>query len=338
MRNRKSNSNILITGGAGYIGSHTAIELLNLNYKVFIIDNFSNASIKNIDAIKRITKKKFKFIKCDFKNYYKLNSIFKQFNFHAVIHFAGLKSVQESFVNPIKYYENNVYGSINLVKCMKLHGVKKIIFSSSASVYDAESISPIDELSKLDPSSPYGKTKLSVENILYDIYCENKNWSILNLRYFNPIGCHKSSLISENSSTNSVNLMPKIINVAKKNIKYLEVYGNDNVTPDGSGIRDFLNINDLVNGHCAALKLLLKQNCFYNINIGTGRGTSVLKLINIFEKANKVKVPYKIIGKKKGDDPIKYASARKAKRLINWSSQYSLIDACKDVWKAEQLK
>ena len=267
MSKRKRDSNILITGGAGYIGSHTAIELLKSNYKIVILDNLSNSSIKNINALTKITKKKFEFLKCDIKNYNQLNSIFKKFKFHAVIHFAGLKSVQESLENPIKYYENNVYGSMNLIKCMKQYGVKKIIFSSSASIYDAENISPINEFSKLNPSSPYGKTKLSVENLLYDIYCEDKNWSILNLRYFNPIGCHKSCLISENSSLNAANLMPKIINVAKKKIKILEVYGNDNKTTDGSGVRDFININDLVNGHCAALKFLFKKNCFYNINI-----------------------------------------------------------------------
>ena len=324
---------ILLTGGAGYIGSHMAIELLQTGYEVVVYDNLSNSSPHSIDRASKIVGQKIQLIEGDIRDHQQLNKIFELNNFEGVIHFAGLKAVGESVEQPLSYYNNNVYGSISLLETMTAHNVKTLVFSSSATVYDNLSPSPYnEESSTLSPSNPYGMTKLIVENILTDIYSADPTWSIAKLRYFNPVGAHPSGLIGENPSGMPNNIMPMITQTAFGIRDTFSIFGNDYPTPDGTGIRDFIHVTDLVLGHLYALKYCLKRTGLININLGTGIGHSVLELLAAFERVNKVKVPYQVVARRPGDIAECYADTTLAKKMLGWSATRDLDDMCRDSW------
>ncbi len=326
---------ILITGGAGYIGSHTAIELLNNKRNIIIVDNFSNSKKEVLEKIKEITKKDFKFYEVDYKNEKALDKIFEENNIEAVMNFAGYKAVGESTQKPLEYYENNITGAITLLKVMKKHNVKKFIFSSSATVYGNPEKVPITEESKTgETTNPYGTTKLYIEQILKDLYKSDNTWDIAILRYFNPVGSHESGLIGEEPNGIPNNLMPYIVRVASKSLKELSIFGNDYDTKDGTGVRDYIHVVDLAKGHIKALEKLEKENQgLYIYNLGTGKGYSVLDMVKAFEKATGQKVPYKIVDRRPGDIAICYSDPSKAQKELNWKAEKTLIDMCKDSWK-----
>lgn len=326
---------ILITGGAGYIGSHTAIELLNNNREIIIVDNFSNSKKEVLEKIKQITNKNFKYYEIDYKDEDKLNKIFKENKIEAVMNFAGFKAVGESVQKPLEYYENNISGAITLLKIMKKHNVKKFIFSSSATVYGNPEKVPITEESKTGgTTNPYGTTKLFIEQILKDLYKSDNSWDIAILRYFNPVGSHESGLIGEEPNGIPNNLMPYIVRVAKGQLKELSIFGNDYDTKDGTGVRDYIHVVDLARGHIKALEKLEKENQgLYIYNLGTGRGYSVLDMVKAFEKATGQKVQYKITERRAGDIAICYSDPTKAKQELNWTATKTLEDMCRDSWK-----
>ncbi|BED92636.1 MAG: UDP-glucose 4-epimerase [Candidatus Paraimprobicoccus trichonymphae] len=325
---------ILVTGGAGYIGSHACTELLNLNYDVIILDDFSNSYKNIILNIEIISKKKIKCYSCNILDYKNLEKIFIENKIDAVMHFAALKSVSESTKNPLEYYKNNVQGTICLCEIMKKFNVKKMIFSSSATVY-GDNKPPFKEyMETKNVKNPYGKTKYFIEQILRDIYISDKTWSIIILRYFNPIGAHKSGLIPEDPIGQPNNIMPIILRVASEKLRELVIFGNDHNTPDGTCIRDYIHILDLVSGHICALNEVLNKNIFKIFNLGTGIGTSVLELVKTFQKVNNLKVNY-VFGKKRtGDISICYAESNLAKKHLNWKPKYNLEDMCKDAWNS----
>jgi len=323
---------ILVTGGCGYIGSHTCVELLNENYEVVIIDNLSNSKEDVIDKIEKISNKKVKFYKGDLRDEALLKNIFKENNIDAVIHFAGLKAVGESVSYPLKYYENNIGSTISLLNIMNENNCKKIIFSSSATVYGSPETLPIKEDSKLSTTNPYGTTKLFIERILEDVYKSDNEYSIAILRYFNPIGAHKSGLIGENPNGIPNNLMPYIVKVATKELECLSIYGNDYDTHDGTGVRDYIHVVDLAKGHLSALKKILNSKELNYYNLGTGNGYSVLDIINAFEKANNTKVNYKIVDRRPGDIASCYADPTKALKELNWKANKNIEDMCKDAY------
>ena len=326
---------ILITGGAGYIGSHTAIELLNNNREIIIVDNFSNSKKEVLEKIKQITNKNFKYYEIDYKDEDKLNKIFKENKIEAVMNFAGFKAVGESVQKPLEYYENNISGAITLLKVMKKHNVKKFIFSSSATVYGNPEKVPITEDSKTGgTTNPYGTTKLFIEQILKDLYKSDNSWDIAILRYFNPVGSHESGLIGEEPNGIPNNLMPYIVRVAKGQLKELSIFGNDYDTKDGTGVRDYIHVVDLAQGHIKALEKLEKENQgLYIYNLGTGKGYSVLDMVKAFEKATGQKVQYKITERRAGDIAICYSDPTKAKQELNWIATKTLEDMCRDSWK-----
>ncbi len=336
--------NILITGGTGYIGSHTCLELIKKGYNLTIIDSNINSSPHSINRIKEILKRDFLenkilFFKGDIRNKSFLDEIFfklqKENNpIRGVIHFAGLKAVSESLSKPLLYWENNVYGSICLFDVMKKYDCKNIVFSSSASIYRNNLLKPIFEESEIKPCSPYGQTKLAIENILEGIFkTSNDSWSIVNLRYFNPIGAHESGLIGENPINKPNNLFPIICRVADGSLSQLQIYGNDWPTKDGTPIRDYIHIMDLAEAHCAGLDFLFKNKAqIINLNVGTGIGTSVLELVNIFMKVNNCKIPYKYSEKRLGDLPFVVADNRKIKSLLEWFPKRNVEQMCKDGW------
>ena len=326
---------ILITGGAGYIGSHTAIELLNNNREIIIVDNFSNSKKEVLEKIKQITNKNFKYYEIDYKDEDKLNRIFKEHKIEAVMNFAGFKAVGESVQKPLEYYENNISGAITLLKVMKKHNVKKFIFSSSATVYGNPEKVPITEDSKTGgTTNPYGTTKLFIEQILKDLYKSDNSWDIAILRYFNPVGSHESGLIGEEPNGIPNNLMPYIVRVAKGQLKELSIFGNDYDTKDGTGVRDYIHVVDLAQGHIKALEKLEKENQgLYIYNLGTGKGYSVLDMVKAFEKATGQKVQYKITERRAGDIAICYSDPTKAKQELNWIATKTLEDMCRDSWK-----
>lgn len=324
---------ILVTGGCGYIGSHTSVELLNHGYDIVIIDNLSNSKIDVIDKIKKITGKDFKFYKEDVCNIEALEKIFNENEIDAVIHFAGYKAVGESVAKPLMYYKNNLESTINLLETMKNHNCKKIVFSSSATVYGKPEKLPIKEDFPLSTTNPYGTTKLMIENILRDLYNSDKDWSIAILRYFNPIGAHKSGLIGENPNDIPNNLMPYIVKVANKELKELSVFGNDYDTPDGTGVRDYIHVVDLSLGHIKAIEKIMKETGCDAYNLGTGHGYSVLDIINTFEKVNNVKVPYKIVDRRPGDIAACYADPSYALEKLNWEAKYGIEEMCKDSYE-----
>ena len=325
---------ILLPGGAGFIGSHTAVELLNAGEEIIIIDNFSNSKPEVLNNIKKITGKDFKFYEMDYLNREELERVFKENKIEAVLNFAGYKAVGESVKKPIEYYTNNISGALILLDTMKKYNVKKFIFSSSATVYGEPEKIPITEECKTGgTTNPYGTTKLFIEQILKDIYVSDNSWDICILRYFNPVGAHESGLIGEEPQGIPNNLMPYIVRVASGKLKELSVFGNDYPTPDGTGVRDYIHVVDLAKGHVKALEKLNKeQKGLYIYNLGTGKGYSVLDMVKAFEKATGKKVPYKIAPRRAGDIAICYADPKKAKEELGWVAQKTLEDMCKDSW------
>ncbi len=325
---------VLLPGGAGFIGSHTAVELLNAGKEIIIIDNFSNSKPEVLESIKKITGKDFKFYEMDYLDEEKLENVFEENNIEAVLNFAGFKAVGESVKKPIEYYKNNISGALVLLETMKKHNVKKFIFSSSATVYGEPEKVPITEEFKTGgTTNPYGTTKLFIEQILKDIYASDNSWDICILRYFNPVGAHESGLIGEEPQGIPNNLMPYIVRVANGELKELSVFGNDYNTPDGTGVRDYIHVVDLAKGHVKALeKLDREQKGLYIYNLGTGKGYSVLDMVKAFEKATGKKVPYKIAPRREGDIATCYAEPKKAKEELGWQAEKTLEDMCKDSW------
>ncbi|MBE7098326.1 UDP-glucose 4-epimerase GalE [Bacillus cereus] len=324
---------ILITGGAGYIGSHTCIELLNNNYKIIVIDNLSNSSIESLNRVKEITGKQFKFYKESVLNHEKMNEIFLENSIEAVIHFAGFKAVGESTTIPLTYYYNNIISTIVLCDVMQKHHVKKFIFSSSATVYGIPKTSPITEEFPLSVTNPYGQTKLMIEQIMRDVAKADDEWSIALLRYFNPFGAHKSGRIGEDPNGIPNNLMPYVMQVAVGKLKELNIFGNDYPTKDGTGVRDYIHVVDLAKGHVKALEKVLETKGIEAYNLGTGKGYSVLEMIKAFEKVSGKKIPYKVIGRRPGDVAVCFADVSKAKRELGWEAEYGLEEMCVDSWR-----
>lgn len=326
--------NILITGGTGYIGSHIAVELLNSDqYNVTLVDNLSNSSIKVIDRINEITGKKVNFYYGDIADCSRMRLILIHNNIDTVIHCAGYKSVGESVQNPIKYYRNNISGTLALLDIMNSVGIKKIIFSSSATVYGEPTILPITEDCPKQPcTNPYGWTKSMIEQILEDIYKADNSWKIIILRYFNPIGAHTSGLIGEDPKGIPNNLLPYVSKVAIGEYKSVSVFGNDYKTKDGTGIRDYIHVMDLAKGHLAAVEKIDNIDKLKIYNLSTGNGHSVLDIIKTFEKVSGKTIPYKISERRKGDIAVCYASSQKANKELNWKCQYNLEDMCRDAW------
>ena len=323
---------ILLTGGAGYIGSHTLVELLNQNHEITVIDNLSNSKIESIKRVKTITGKELIFNKIDLCNIIELEKVFSSNQFEAVIHFAGLKAVGESVQKPLLYYYNNITGTTNLCQMMIKYDVKNIVFSSSATVYGNPTSVPITEDFPIKPANPYGNTKYIIETILKDIQIANPDWNVIILRYFNPVGAHESGLIGEDPNGIPNNLMPYISQVAVGRLPYLKVYGNDYPTKDGTGIRDYIHVVDLAQGHLKALDKLLTNPGYCIYNLGTGQGYSVLDVITTFEKWSQRKIPYKIVGRRPGDITECYADPSKANRELAWKAERNLDDMCRDTW------
>ncbi len=325
---------ILVTGGAGYIGSHTVVELLNQGEDVVIVDNLINSSVKSLDGVEQITGKRPKFYECDIRDKAGLDAIFEKEDITACIHFAGLKAVGESVAKPWLYYENNINGTLVLIKSMEEHGVKNIVFSSSATVYgDPKEIPITENCPKGEITNPYGQTKSMLEQILMDIQKADNAWNVVLLRYFNPIGAHESGLIGENPNGIPNNLMPYITQVAVGKREFLGVFGNDYDTVDGTGVRDYIHVVDLAIGHLRALDKIKENPGVAIYNLGTGHGYSVLEVVSNFEKATGVKIPYKIMPRRPGDIATCYASPEKAKKELNWEAKRDIYDMCKDSWK-----
>jgi len=331
-------SYILVTGGTGYIGSHAVVALMERGYKTVIVDNLSNSKASVVERIATITKKKSPFYKIDLQNSAALDKIFQKHPITSVIHFAGLKAVGESVANPLPYYENNIDSAISLCKVMARHSVKKIIFSSSASVYGDASVIPIKEDYPPAPTNPYARTKLVIEQILQDIYIADPAWRVILLRYFNPVGAHQSGLIGEDPQGIPNNLMPFISQVAVGRRKRINIFGNDYPTKDGTGVRDYIHVMDLAEGHVAALKKMEKTASRKSgqkpliINLGTGRGYSVMEMIHAFEKASGRRIPYRITKRRPGDIASCYADTRLAQKLLGWKARRNLADMCADAW------
>ncbi len=328
---------VLVTGGAGYIGSHTVVELLNEGYEVIVLDNFSNSSPKALESIKKITGKDFKFYEADLLDRPAIKKIFDDNkDIDSVIHFAGLKAVGESVQKPIMYYENNIGGTLILVDEMSKHGVKKIVFSSSATVYGDPASVPIREDFPRSTTNPYGSTKLMIENILTDVYTSDNEWSVILLRYFNPIGAHESGLIGEAPNGIPNNLMPYINQVALGKLDHLNVFGSDYPTHDGTGVRDYIHVVDLAKGHIKAIEKAESMTGVEAYNLGTGHGYSVLDIVKNFEKATGVKVKYELTDRRPGDIAECYADPTKAEKELGWKAEKGLEEMCKDSWRFTQ--
>lgn len=323
---------VLVTGGAGYIGSHTCVELLNSGYEIIVMDNYSNSSPEVIKIIEKLTGKTFPVYECDMLDYAGFEKIFAENEIDSVIHFAGLKAVGESVSKPLEYYHNNLVGTINLLQLMKKYSVCKLVFSSSATVYGMNNTAPFQEDLPLSTTNPYGTTKLMIENILRDLCFAEKDWKVALLRYFNPIGAHQSGLIGENPNGIPNNLMPYIMKVAVGQLPCLSIYGDDYDTPDGTGVRDYIHVCDLAAGHLKALEKLDHIEGAEAYNLGTGKGSSVLEVVHAFEKASGKKVNYKIAPRRPGDIAECYADASKAKKELDWEAKYTLDDMCRDNW------
>ncbi len=325
---------VLVTGGVGYIGSHTVVELLNRGEEIVIVDNFSNSKPEMIEKIKEITKKDFKFYEVDLLDRENLNKVFVENpEIDSVIHFAGLKAVGESVQKPIEYYHNNITGTLILLDVMRNHNCKKIVFSSSATVYGDPKTVPIKEDFPLSTTNPYGSTKLMIEQILNDVYISDNDWSVILLRYFNPIGAHESGIIGENPNGIPNNLMPYINQVACGKLEYLRVFGNDYDTIDGTGVRDYIHVVDLAQGHLKALDKVRDFNGVEAYNLGTGTGYSVLQIVEAFENATGVKVNYKIVERRPGDIATCYADPSKAKNELGWEAKRGIEEMCRDSWR-----
>ena len=324
---------ILVTGGTGYIGSHTCVELLNAGYDVVIMDNLYNSSEEVLKRIEKITGKKAKFYKVDLLDKDGIRTIFKENTIDAVIHFAGYKAVGESVQIPLTYYQNNVAGSLNLYEVMNEYNVKRIVFSSSACVYGAPKSVPIKEDFEIHTTNPYGATKVMNEMILQDVYTSDNDWGVLLLRYFNPIGAHKSGLLGEVPNGIPNNLVPYIARVANGQLEYLRVWGDDYPTPDGTGVRDYIHVVDLAKGHIKAVEYALSHKGVEKINLGTGKGYSVLEVLHAYEHACGKKLAYKIMDRRPGDIAECYADTEKAEKVLGWKAQYGIEEMCKDSWK-----
>lgn len=323
---------VLVTGGAGYIGSHTCVELLEAGHDIVIVDNFSNSKPEVLNRIKKITGKDFEFYEVDLLDEVNLDKVFAAHNIDAVIHFAGLKAVGESVSLPLKYYHNNITGTLILCKVMTKYNVKKMVFSSSATVYGDPASVPINEDFPLSTTNPYGSTKLMIENILRDLYISDKEWSISSLRYFNPIGSHESGLIGEDPNDIPNNLMPYIAKVAIGKLEILNVFGNDYDTHDGTGVRDYIHVVDLSIGHIKALDKIMNSTGVEAYNLGTGKGYSVLDVVKAFEKASGREVNYRITTRRPGDIGKCFANPEKAKNELGWVAQKGIDQMCFDAW------
>jgi UDP-glucose 4-epimerase len=324
---------ILVTGGAGYIGSHTCIEMQNAGYDVIVIDNLDNSSKESLARVEKITGKTVKFYEEDVRNKEALRKIFSENNIEAVIHFAGLKAVGESVREPVMYYDNNLISTLVLLETMNEFGVKKIVFSSSATVYGVATEMPLVEGMPLGAINPYGRTKYFIEEMLRDLYIADNDWCVALLRYFNPIGAHKSGTIGEDPKGIPNNLMPYIAQVAVGKLEKLHVFGNDYNTVDGTGVRDYIHVVDLANGHVKAVDWALKNTGCEAFNLGTGNGTSVLQLKDAFEKASGIEIPYVIDPRRPGDPDEVYANAEKAKTILGWTAKYGIDEMCEDTWR-----
>lgn len=323
---------ILVTGGTGFIGSHTVLELLKNNYRVTAIDNLSNSKKDSLRRVKAITGKSVDFHEVDLLDKAGLDNLFRENLFSAVIHFAGLKAVGESVERPLFYFKNNVSGTINLCEAMEQYNVKKIVFSSSATVYGDPGESPIPETSSLMAVNPYGRTKLMIEEIFGDLYRSDPQWSISLLRYFNPVGAHKSGMIGEDPNGIPNNLMPFITQVAVGKRSHLNIFGDDYDTHDGTGVRDYIHVVDLARGHLKALSAIDDKTGIEAFNLGTGKGSSVLDMVKAFEAANNIPIPYKIVPRRPGDAAICYADPTKAANKLKWKTEFGLETMCRDAW------
>ena len=323
---------ILVTGGTGYIGSHACVELLRAGHEVVIADNLSNSSIAVLERIQRIAGKPPVFHQLDLRDAQGLRALLQRHPVAAVMHFAGVKAVAESVADPLKYYDNNVNGSLVLFAAMRAAGVKRMVFSSSATVYGAQAVSPIGEQAATAPANPYGRSKLMIEEMLRDLCIADPEFRAVALRYFNPVGAHTSGLIGEAPQGTPNNLMPYLCQVAAGKLPQLQVFGKDYPTPDGTAIRDYIHVMDLVRGHLQALDFLERAPGFTAINLGTGRGTSVLEMLQAFERVNQVHVSWRFADRRPGDTVITYADAAFARKVLDWRTRLTLDDMCRDAW------
>ncbi len=325
---------VLVTGGAGYIGSHTCVELLNAGVDVVIVDNFYNCKKSSIDRIKALTNRDFKWYECDIRNHEGMDAIFKKEKIDSVIHFAGLKAVGESVQKPLEYFDNNINGTLVLLDVMRNNGCKKIVFSSSATVYGMNNVSPLTEDMQVGGvTNPYGRTKFMIECILQDLYVSDKEWSICLLRYFNPIGAHKSGTMGEDPNGIPNNLMPYITQVAIGKREKLGVFGDDYDTPDGTGVRDYIHVVDLALGHVKAVEKVAGEKGLFIYNLGTGKGYSVLDVVKAFEKASGQKIPYQIMPRRAGDLATCYSDPSKALKELGWKAERDIEEMCEDSWR-----
>jgi UDP-glucose 4-epimerase len=324
---------ILVTGGAGYIGSHTCVELLQAGYEVVVVDNLSNSKEEALRRVEEIAGKRVEFHKVDLLDEAGLEAVFTRNPVEAVVHFAGLKAVGESVAQPLRYYHNNVTGTLVLLKVMGAHGVKDIVFSSSCTVYGDPHKVPITEDFPLSTTNPYGRTKLIIEDILRDLYAAEPSWNVALLRYFNPVGAHPSGRIGEDPNGIPNNLVPYIAQVAVGRLRQLSVFGGDYPTPDGTGVRDYIHVVDLAIGHIKALEKLRQKPGLVTYNLGTGRGCSVLEVVAAFERASGRKIPYQIVARRPGDVALTYADPSRANRELGWRAVRGLDEMCADVWR-----
>jgi len=327
---------ILVTGGTGYIGSHTVVELMTAGYDVFVIDNLCNSKASVLDRVQRISGRRPEFRQTDIRDRPALRQLFASHPFDAVVHFAGLKAVGESVSKPLEYYDNNVGGSVALFECMGEAGLRSVVFSSSATVYGEPATVPIREDFPLSASNPYGRSKLMIEEILRDTAATDPAWRVALLRYFNPVGAHSSGLIGEDPNGIPNNLMPYIAQVAVGKLKELPVFGNDYATPDGTGVRDYIHVVDLARGHLAALNALHERPGVLTVNLGTGRGYSVLELVRAFSAASGKAVPYRVVGRRPGDIAQCYADPALAREVLGWQAQFGIDAMCADTWRWQE--
>ncbi len=329
---------ILVTGGAGYIGSHTCLELLNAGYEIVVVDNFYNSRRESLTRVANLTGKQFRFYECDIRDENALSQVFENEKIDAVIHFAGLKAVGESVRKPMEYYDNNVSGTLSLCRVMKKYNCKNIVFSSSATVYGMNNVSPLTEdMQTGGTTNPYGTTKFMIELILKDIYTSDNAWNVCLLRYFNPIGAHESGMIGEDPNGIPNNLMPYVSQVAIGKLPKLNVFGNDYPTPDGTGVRDYIHVVDLALGHIKAVEKVMANTGLTVYNLGTGVGYSVLDIVNTFERVNNIKIPYEIAPRRPGDLAVCYSDPSKAEKELGWKAQRNLEDMCRDTWRWQSM-
>jgi UDP-glucose 4-epimerase len=326
-------SKILITGGAGYIGSHTAVELMNAGYEVVIVDNLCNSSVKVFERLQKICGPKFVFVQADVRDNAALDQIFVEHSIGGVVHFAGLKAVGESVAQPLRYFDNNIGSTVTLLQAMDRAGVRRVLFSSSATVYGDPDSVPITESSRLQVTNPYGRTKLVCEDILRDLQAADSRWQVAILRYFNPVGAHESGLIGEHPNGIPNNLMPFITQVAVGKRESLSIFGQDYPTPDGTGVRDYIHVVDLAQGHLAALRYLQERQQSITVNLGTGRGVSVKELADTFSEVNGMPIPYQFVNRRPGDVASCYADTTLAERELGWTARLDVERMCSDAWR-----